>query len=248
MKILTPEITAELEAAVINGNSLQLTRPIGDRKLYHAVDKIIKDAGGRWNRATGKHLFPSDPRERLGLVLATGKSTSIKQELQAFYTQPELATRVVMIADVQDKTVLEPSAGHGALASMAVVAGARSVMCVEIDPAAMSHLVRFDYDCHLADFLELQPRPVDRVVMNPPFTKNQDIKHVRRALTWLAPKGRLVAIMAGNTERRQFQDFLGFVRTFGTYEILPLERGAFRESGTMVSTIILIVDQKARAA
>lgn len=105
VKTIDPIVLAELEAAIIDTNSLRLTRPIDDRKLYVAVDKIIKDAGGKWSKGAQKHLFPSDPRERLGLVLTTGKSISIRQETQAFYTPPEIAERVIVFASVEDTSV-----------------------------------------------------------------------------------------------------------------------------------------------
>ena len=51
-------------------------------------------------------------------------------------------------------------------------------------------------DTRQADFLECNGDlgTFDRIVMNPPFTNGDDIKHIMHALKMLKPGGRLVAI------------------------------------------------------
>lgn len=239
---LTPEVRNVLERAVITEKMLVLPTGQLDRKLYEAVNKVIVNAGGKWNKSAKAHIFPSDPRERMGMTLANGKSLDVKQENQSFYTPRALAARVVELAQVSGKRVLEPSAGHGALAKESVAQGARWVTCIEKDEEACRVLDSIGLIWTKGDFLEEPPSPFDRVVMNPPFTKNQDVKHVRHALSWLEPNGILVAVMSGNTSRRPFVEMMGFIRTFNaTTAIHEVEAGAFKESGTMVRTIILVV-------
>ena len=54
----------------------------------------------------------------------------------------------------------------------------------------------------------------DRIVMNPPFSRDQDARHVNHAFSFLKPGGKLVAIVGsyalnGKTEeRRQLQDLI----------------------------------------
>jgi 16S rRNA G1207 methylase RsmC len=76
----------------------------------------------------------------------------------------------------------------------------------------------------------------DRIVMNPPFADRQDIRHVRHALGFLKPGGRLVAIMsAGVTfrEDRLSREFQALVdERGGVIEELP--RDPFKVSGTAV--------------
>ena len=94
-----------------------------------------------------------------------------------------------------------------------------------------------------ADFLEVEPDPIyDRIVMNPPFSRQQDIDHVLHAAEFLAPGGRLTAVMSAgvmfrtNTKTVEFRDF---VNAMGeqTFEALP--DNSFQESGTNVNTVIV---------
>lgn len=95
-----------------------------------------------------------------------------------------------------------------------------------------------------ADFLLASPNPVyDRVMMNPPFAKQADIRHVLHALKFLRPDGLLVSVMsAGVTFRdnRLTQDFRDLVRSRGG-DIEALPDGAFKASGTMVNTVIVTI-------
>jgi predicted RNA methylase len=241
---LTPDVRSVLERSTIGANSVVLPQQL-DRGLYERVNKVLTNAGGKWNRGAKAHVFVSDPRPLLGMVLETGESTSIQQANQAFYTPPELAAYVVELANVEERTVLEPSAGHGALAMLCVQAGARWVKCVEKDPVACKVLESKGLLYCEMDFLEMPRSKVERVVMNPPFTKGHDIKHVLRALEWLHDGGKLVSIMAGNTTSAAFQKFTDKMRAAGCYVWFIHENpaGSFKSSGTMVNTITLEVNK-----
>jgi 16S rRNA G1207 methylase RsmC len=79
--------------------------------------------------------------------------------------------------------------------------------------------------------------------MNPPFCKGQDIAHITHALKFLKNGGRLVAVAsAGVTFRqdRRYVEFRNLIASLGgTIEMLP--DGAFKSSGTDVSTCIIVV-------
>lgn len=141
------------------------------------------------------------------------------------------------MADIRPgHTVLEPSAGRGALADACAAAGADEVDCFEINRELVDELLSKEYRVTHGDFLRfMASQRYDRIVMNPPFTKNQDIAHVKHALTWLKPGSVLVAIMLNSQTRR------GFVELVAEYdpEIKEMDRGVFKESGTDVATLIL---------
>jgi hypothetical protein len=86
----------------------------------------------------------------------------------------------------------------------------------------------------------------DVVLMNPPFSKGQDVKHVTHALGFLKPGGRLVAIMGAGVTFRQDKrtnEFRELVQAMGgTIERLP--EGSFKSSGTMVNTVIVVIDKQ----
>ena len=93
------------------------------------------------------------------------------------------------------------------------------------------------------DFLAKEPEPsFDRVLMNPPFSRGLDVLHVHHALEFLAPGGRLVAIMAGNALHRdneRTRELRRFLDGHFTWQTEKLPSGSFKAEGTMVSTIML---------
>lgn len=236
---IAPEVMDVLNKSTITATSVTLPPGNLSRDLYVAVNKVLEAAGGKWSKKDKAHVFQEDPRPVLGVALETGtvaKLVTEKQEYQAFFTPKELAQYMVMRADVEGKTVLEPSAGDGALADACKVAGAKRVDCIELNPRYVDRLAKKGHNVTPGDFLAVEPRPIyDRVVMNPPFTKNQDIKHVEHALKCVRPGGAVVAIMASNTDRKWFKE-LKHMRT-----IEQIGDGAFKESGTNVNTVLVTI-------
>lgn len=143
--------------------------------------------------------------------------------------------------------VLEPSAGLGAIAYACAEAGAE-VDCYEIQQGNAFHLAMdAPHDLgrtKVADFLTVPPEPVyDRVVMNPPFLKQADIKHVMHAHQFLKPGGLLVSVMsAGITFRTDARTtaFNAFVQERGGH-VEELPENSFKASGTGVHTVIVTV-------
>ncbi|MEE9481791.1 DUF4942 domain-containing protein [Methylobacterium ajmalii] len=203
--------------------------------------------------------------EHFGMVLAAGRdareSTPSYQprpgevlKADFFPTPDAVVAQLVAAADIEDgMKVLEPSAGEGAIVAGLVKAGA-NVWAYEIDPERRKGLITRFFSqfgaggCVCADFLEREPEPAfDRVVMNPPFSRQQDIRHVLHALRFLKPGGRLVAVMSGSAENPQGR--LGdhfsatLARLGGTIERLPA--GSFKESGTGVTTVMVVIDAPA---
>lgn len=236
--VLTNEVKDVLRRATTHQNVLILPPGQLERGLYEKVDKALKNAGGKWKRGTG-HVFPSDAAPKLAAMLGSGVSIDERKRDQAFFTPDDLAEAVAGMANVKGHEVLEPSAGRGALADACMAQGAISVSCFELNPEYAQELRRKRYrEVIEGDFLEFSPAKdarYSRIVLNPPFTKNQDIKHVRHALKWLAPGGILVAIMLNNPTRPQFA---ALVAEYDP-ETEELERGVFKESGTDVPTLIV---------
>jgi predicted RNA methylase len=174
-----------------------------------------------------------------------------------FETPPDLAERVASAAGLwrdpraqsAPLRVLEPSAGRGALAR-AVKAGApdASICCVEIQPGHVDHLRGLGLGPVWAgDFLSLSPDGLgkfDRIVMNPPFDGQRDVDHVSHALRFLAPGGRLVAIMSAGAEFRQDAKAQAFRAQVERYkgEFRDLPAGSFASAGTNVNTVLLTLD------
>lgn len=237
--VLDREVIDLLSRAECIGSALRLPPGQLDRKLYERVDKALRNAGGKWNTKAKAHIFPSDAQPKLLAMLGTGVAVDERKLYQTFFTPPRIAREVAEWADVCGRVVLEPSAGRGALADACRAAGADDVHCFEMNPDFVDELLGREYPTTPGDFLTFTPtRDYERIVMNPPFTGNQDIAHVRHALRWLAPDGVLVAIMLNNQTRK------GFVDLAAEYEpeIEEIERGAFKESGTDVPTMIVRIE------
>ena len=174
-----------------------------------------------------------------------------------FETPPELAERVASAAglwrDPADQSaplrILEPSAGRGALAlAVRAKAPTASISCVEIQPDHVAHLRGLGLGAVWpVDFLAAPGAGLgrfDRIVMNPPFDGQRDVDHVTHALQFLAPGGRLVAIMSAGAAFRQdakAQAFRALVDRYkGEFQDLP--PGSFAAAGTNVNTVLLVLN------
>ena len=254
---------AVLSGAVFTEDSVKLTAAL-DRALYCKVNKALESMGGIWNRKRQAHIFAQDPRELFDLdggkletskISFDGIKAALKAGVQAvavpqlFPTPKHLAERMVQLADIQPPhRILEPSAGTGALLSAMRVADWKrvenstgQVVAVEINPnlasALATHFSGVDVRC--ADFLQCNGdlgSGFDRILMNPPFSRGDDVKHISHAIHFLRPGGRLVAICASGP--RQQEALRPIVEQYGgTWEVLP--EGTFAEQGTGVNTVLL---------
>lgn len=225
-----------------------------DRALYVEVNAALEALGGKWARKVQGHVFDFDPAEAIEAIVTAGCWTDVKRSLDQFYTPPELAEAIVSRAGVRGEHVLEPSAGRGSLAIECIRQGALSVQCIDVDRASLERLpMTMELHTRHGDFMAMEPYPdgwgrngerlerYSRIVMNPPFSRGQDVAHVVRAFSrWLAPAGRLVAIMgAGVTFRRggAYDAFRALVDANGRIE--PLPDGSFVESGTNVRAVVV---------
>lgn len=220
-----------------------------DRKLYEAVNKALVCAGGKWDRKAQGHVFADNAEAAIEPILLTGEITDAKKELQAFYTPDALAADVVAEACIgEGMRVLEPNAGEGALARHARDAGGQ-VVAVEINSTLLDHLRFTTGEAHAGDFLTMSVEELgghfDRVVMNPPFSKQQDAQHLLHAYAMLRPGGRLVAIMSASVTFREtyiYREVRDLIALVGG-RIEPLPEGSFKESGTSVNTVLVVIDK-----
>lgn len=245
MKVDT-EVLAVLSRATVEAKAVVLNGQL-DRKLYERTNKVLEAAGGKWNRKARAHVFDTDADTRIEQIILTG-DVVVPQDFGYFPTPPAVVSRLLDLADIEPgMTVLEPSAGKGAIAfAVAAVASGVCVDCVELldqNVAALADDMRLGSLQH-CDFLTVTPTPIyDRVVMNPPFEKQADIRHVLHALKFLKPGGLLVSVMASSVvfrDNKLTADFRALVNARGgALEALP--EGSFKASGTGVNTVIVVI-------
>jgi len=228
----------------LDGNKLFLQGTL-NRKDYTDTNKVLESAGGKWSKKEKAHIFEGDAEERLEQILLTGEVEIPKDDYDFFPTNQEISEQVTRLAEISEgMEVLEPSAGHGALIKPALAIGAK-VTAIEIGKANQAVLAGIEgIELIDGDFLQIEPSKLyDRIVMNPPFGRQNDIRHVNHALKFLKPEGILVAIMANSVlwrDNKLTAEFRNFIYSKGgTIEKLP--DASFKEAGTMVGTVIVKV-------
>ena len=239
-----------LETVECDGQSARLTCGQLDRQTYVRVNKVLEALGGKWNRKAKAHLFDGLAAEVLGDAVTAGEYVDAKKQFQFFET-PEAVADVLLNGHRfrESDRVLEPSAGRGALIRAVLARGGSVPDSVELNGKHHADLSEFGGAVHIGDFLETTvPQlegPFDAVVMNPPFTRSQDIRHVCHAFDFVKPGGMLFAVMACGWTFRQdstaveFRKWLDCVPT--QWERLP--ENAFRESGTGVNAVVVRIQK-----
>lgn len=243
MKI-SEDVLTVLSKSTITGNALVLPGEQLERNLYMRTNKVIEAAGGKWDRKAKAHLFIDDATEIIEQIILSGEIT-IPQDFGYFPTPEPIVKQLITLANVKPgMLVLEPSAGQGAIARE--VAKIARVDCVELLPQNAEILEREGVyrTVAIGNFLETYLKPIyDRVIMNPPFEKQSDIKHVRHALNFLKPDGILVSVMASSVKFREntlTKDFRNLV-DMSNGEIIALPEKSFKSSGTGVNTVIVVI-------
>lgn len=239
-----------LAAADMDGPLLVLTGQL-DRALYTATNKVLEAAGGKWDKKAKAHVFTVDASDAMEQIIQTGEVTlirTIQQDYGYFPSPPAVVARLIELADIKpgiDRWALEPSAGKGAIAAE-LLKFEHNVDCIELLDQNIEVLRQIQgvNAVQQGDFLDISPEVLyDRVVMNPPFAKQADIKHVLHALKFLKTDGLLVSVMSfGVTFRddRLTRDFRDLIRARDG-DIEALDDGAFKASGTMVRTVIVTI-------
>lgn len=183
----------------------------------------------------------AEAAERRARILE-GQKVEVVAAPTLFPTPREIVAQMIDLADIDDgMDILEPSAGTGAILS--AIPPHCQVQAVEIDyrlAARLNEAFPFVKTIQ-ADFLCLGPEDIgafDVVLMNPPFDRGQDITHIRHALNFVRPGGRVVAICAdGPRQQKAIGEALA-----DSYE--PLPEGSFSTQGTMVSTALAVITKR----
>ena len=118
---------------------------------------------------------------------------------------------------------------------------------VEQSHELAEHIKSKGHSVDHGDFLE-HTGQYDRVLMNPPFEKDQAIDHVRHAFEQLKPGGKLVAVVPGNERlysegKGKRSDFHGWASTHGDFHELPDNAFAgddsVRKTGVKTSLLVM---------
>lgn len=239
---ISDNVLAIISAATVDGPMVILNSGQLDRAVYVAVNKVLEGMGGKWNRKAGGHVFDNCPTEKLEAIILTGEYNR-PADYGYFPTPLTLVDELVCLAGVYPgMKVLEPSAGRGAiLERVAPLVGQMNVDCYELLPENAADLGGNLIEC--CDFLTVTPRPCyDRVIMNPPFSRQEDIDHVTHALKFLKPGGRLVSVMSAGVKFRTNKKTVEFLEKHQPV-IKDNPPETFKVSGTMVNTVTVVIER-----
>lgn len=249
-KKLSPEDI--LKRCTFKDNVLYLPQVQLNKKSYATVKQWVEEAGGKWTGGKVQGFTFDFDATRVASVLMQGKRCNLQQEFQFFETPPELADWLVSLAGdiLPGMSVLEPSAGRGAIIkAIHRICPEVAVDYYELMPENRQFLSTMDNVRPMGeDFYEEQSNvQYDRIIANPPFSGNQDIRHVKRMYACLKPGGTVAAITSIHWQMGQEKvcaDFRKWLQEVGahTYEI---GEGKFKESGTGVNTIAIVIAKEA---
>lgn len=181
-----------------------------DSAARAAAEKVLM-AIGATPAKLGKGLyyfqFDYEPSEVLSDVIASGCVPD--QKSHQFYPTPETVARaaVELAGVLPEHSVLEPSAGQGALAEH-LKAG--ELTCIEVAPLHCGILRAKGFNVVQGDFLLWAEHQVpvgarfDRIVMNPPYSEGRWKLHTEAAAGLLKPGGVLVAVLPASARGKVF--------------------------------------------
>lgn len=232
------------EHTKIEGNSLKLTCGQLERKTYLGVNKVLEAIGGKWNRKTQTHVFDGEVEDRLERVLLTGRVDIPKSENFGYFPTPKhIVEEILEYAEIDvGMSILEPSAGQGHI--LDEIKTECELTVIETLPMNVEVLQKKGYQVINQDFLTYSGRKFDRIVMNPPFAKLADVKHILHAWELLKDGGILVSIGSSGIIFRQeklYKELRDIIEEFGKLKQLPEE--SFKVSGTSVNTVILKLEK-----
>lgn len=194
------------------------------------------------------------------------------KKFQFYETPKEVAEYLVELAEINnDDNVLEPSAWHGAIVDCLLpkLKDSKnknvSIVLIELNPENVkilkdkyefgntwltdavdgrsTYCKKYKMNIYHCDFLQnwLNKEAFSKIVINPPFSKSQDVKHILEAYTLLNKWGRLVSIASSSVKWREWKlyDELKALNP----EFIELPDWSFKESGTMVNTVIVVINK-----
>lgn len=240
---ITMDKNEVLKACTIEGMVVKLPNIELDRNLYLDVKKALELIGGKWKSGKVKgFVFLQDPTELL-LQVSNGEKRNLKKEYQFFATPDPFVDILIDLAELEDEnTVLEPSAGQGA-----IIKGVNRIFkdkiidCYELMDINRTILQKIETANIIGDDFLLCDKKYDRIIANPPFSKNQDIDHIMKMYKNLNDDGILVSVASkhwascNNKKESDFRKWLSSLHA----EIIEMKDGLFKESGTMVGSYII---------
>ncbi len=168
-----------------------------------------------------------------------------KSDFGFYPSSDSVVKELIKLAHIEKHhTILEPSAGQGHILDQLE---SKNITLGELQQENKLILESKGYKVAFDNFLKWNPGvKFDRIIMNPPFWNQADIIHVMHAYSLLKKGGRLVSVMSNGVTFRDNQntnDFRKLIENNGLIKNLP--ENSFKDAGTNVKTVIVILSKEA---
>ena len=240
-----------LQRCSFKDNVLCLPQVQLNKKSYATVKQWVEEAGGKWTGGKVQGFTFDFDATRVASILLKGERCNLAQEFQFFETPAEIADWLVSLVGElgAGMRILEPSAGRGAIIkAIHRVCPEVTVDCYELMPENREFLQTMQNVNIIGENFEKEKLPYlyDVILANPPFSKNQDIRHLRLMYDRLKPCGVVAAITSTHWVMGQEKACVEFKKWLKevdahTYEI---GEGQFASSGTKVNTMAIVITKK----
>lgn len=246
---ITEDVLDVLKDCKFESNKIQLPEIQLDRNLYDDVNKVLVAIGYKWDKKSKCHISEYDVLEQFQNALKNKEVIDWKKSTDFFFTPDILVNEMLGLVTqyrLNEFTMLEPSAGQGHILDLFSYNFPNAkINCVDINPNHCEFLKKKGYSPICSNFLDVEPFPVDVIIMNPPFT--YEIEHIKHAFEFLKIGGQLLtitstAILSGkNSKYKEFKKW--FEDNWGyDYPIENLNY-SFKDSGTNVKVKLLSMEK-----
>jgi hypothetical protein len=198
---------------------------------------------------TGQTAEISEEEKKKAEINKLEGEVKFKKLAGFFPTTPNIIEQLLDEADIQEgHSILEPSAGIGSIAeAIRDLYPDNPLDVVELKPLLRDILELKGFTVAGWDFLE-HTKKYDRIIMNPPFEKGQDIEHVQHAFSLLNEGGRIVGILSEGSffnSQKKFANFRAFLSEHESWD-QKLPAGSFKSAfvSTGVNTRMLVLSKE----
>lgn len=215
-----------LQKANIN-NAEQLNK-IVDR--YKIIIDIINN----------NHNSEEDDKQRI--IKEMEMKLQFNQGKDIHFTPKAIVNKMIDHAGIKENDiVLESSAGIGNIADGITY---NNVDVIEINPSFRELLKLKGYNVIGSDFLEFnEHNKYNKIIMNPPFSKNQDIKHLKHAYNLLDNNGKIISLTSKHWSFAQDKESLEFRNWLESIDYRIIDSNISGFSDTNISCMMIEINK-----
>lgn len=227
-----------------------------DRKQYLNIDEVLNTIWLIWNKWKKAHiaewLTKEDLINSLDDIVDTWEVETLQETIKKFQFYPtpkEVAKYLVELADIKnDESILEPSAWKWNIINE-IPAYVSELVAVELNKENYDYLIKTYIqdeknrysNCDFLDFRKwlenYDNMKFDKIIANPPFSKSQDVKHILHMYELLNNWWTIVSIASNWITFKEWKLY-DELRKLNP-EIIELPEWSFKNSWTMVNTVII---------